>query len=109
MRREEQFPLFPGEETRIMQVAQQVWNDIGNEALMLSPHRRMQRAAVVEVVMDAGRLEDALLRNPGVRASLNLMALVRVWADIKHPLWREADTRMLQLVKRTFPASVYGL
>ncbi len=67
------FPLTEKEQQTIQSTADGIWSEVAYDALEGSPRKTLSRATVLEIVMDAGRLEEALerfgdLKNPAIAA-----------------------------------------
>ena len=116
------FPLTPDEEKTVREAADDVWSGIAYDALQgkavvdSTPRRQLtvdevtfSRADVIEMVMDAGRLEDELQEEVRRHPSPGLEALVAAygqWDD--HERWQAASDRLYGLCRQAFGFGRYG-
>ena len=105
----------------VVDAAQNIWNEIGYDCLQAMAehgfrHPRdintvtMTRTHVVEVVMDAGRLE-AKLKATLQKSPPNpeLFNLIRMYTGYDHAEWEMAHRAVHALVREAFPFARYGL
>jgi hypothetical protein len=104
-KQEPTYPVFTEDELRdIRWAAQSVWNDIGWDCLQaLAEHgfkkpRDIQtvsyrRSEVMEMVIDANRMDDDLKKTPG---------LLEKWNGLDYK-------QMIRIVRPAFPHDRYGL
>lgn len=115
-----EFSIDESDARTVRYAADKVWNDIAFDMIDgiasmegKDPERVViSRADVIEVVMDAGRLEEEILRRQrGVEVSENLRRLVHMWSNIRYDDPRNKDARELLklLVRENFVSSRYGL
>lgn len=111
-RSEKRFPLSEGAVLLVKSAAARVWDYIGGDCLRAMEDAGespvMSRKDVVELVMDASRLEEELRHNKRTAEHPDLQALLTVWADWKHPDWPMASERIHKLVTAAFAYARYG-
>jgi hypothetical protein len=114
------FSLDEHDATTVKRAAEHVWNEIAFDMIqgIASMEEKdpesvtISRADVMEVVMDAGRLEEEILRRRrGVEVSGNLARIVHTWSNIRYDDSRNESARELIkiLVRENFTSSRYGL
>lgn len=97
------FPLTDQEKTDIQATADAIWGEVAYDCLEGNEKKTVSREVVLEIVMDAGRLEERLERYGDFKKSSNIKALFPVGYD------RDASDYLYHLLKQRFTYMRYGL
>jgi hypothetical protein len=102
----ERYPLTADEASLVQGLARRLWEEIGYDVLSANDGKSVGRAEVIELVLDAGRLDELVHRQPEWKTSANLRKLFQPNGDS----CSDGRTERLEaLMKETFRFARYGL
>lgn len=98
----EKFPLAPEEKTIILRAGNAIWSEIAYDCLEGSS-RTIPASQVIELVIDASRLEEHLKRHKHLAQFPRIAALFPEKFDI------DASDYVWEIMREQFPTGRYGL